>query len=343
MRERRLHSRMKRNATLPVLAAALLVTVVMSIAIGQVWIAPQKIAAMLLNLVVPTNHTWSEAEAIIIFQIRLPRTFMALLVGAGLAVAGVAMQALFKNPLADPYVLGASSGAGFGAALIISLGVVGAIYIPVAAFAGAVIATFTVYALSMIGPRSSVTLLLLSGIAIGTFFSALISYLMFVAGQNLTALVFWLMGGLWASTWQYVEITFPVILVATIILYAYARDLNLMLSGEESAQHLGVSVESLKKILLVTVSFIVGVAVAFCGIIGFVGLIVPHVVRTFTGPDHRALIPASALFGGILLIWADIVARSAIPGEEMPVGIITALLGAPFFMYLVRSRRKNIF
>lgn len=343
MRERRLHSRMKRNATLPVLAAALLVTVVMSIAIGQVWIAPQKIAAMLLNLVVPTNHTWSEAEAIIIFQIRLPRTFMALLVGAGLAVAGVAMQALFKNPLADPYVLGASSGAGFGAALIISLGVLGAIYIPVAAFAGAVIATFTVYALSMIGPRSSVTLLLLSGIAIGTFFSALISYLMFVAGQNLTALVFWLMGGLWASTWQYVEITFPVILVATIILYAYARDLNLMLSGEESAQHLGVSVESLKKILLVTVSFIVGVAVAFCGIIGFVGLIVPHVVRTFTGPDHRALIPASALFGGILLIWADIVARSAIPGEEMPVGIITALLGAPFFMYLVRSRRKNIF
>jgi len=195
----------------------------------------------------------------------------------------------------------------------------------------------------MIGPRSSVTLLLLSGIAIGTFFSALISYLMFVAGQNLTALVFWLMGGLWASTWQYVEITFPVILVATIILYAYARDLNLMLSGEESAQHLGVSVESLKKILLVTVSFIVGVAVAFCGIIGFVGLIVPHVVRTFTGPDHKALIPASALFGGILLIWADIIARSAIPGEEMPVGIITALLGAPFFMYLVRSRRKNIF
>jgi len=336
-------SRMKRNATLPVLAAALLVTVAMSIAIGQVWIAPQQIAAMLFNLIVPINHTWSDSDAIIVFLIRFPRTFMALLVGAGLAVAGVAMQALFKNPLADPYVLGASSGAGFGAALIISLGVVGAIYIPVAAFAGAVIATFTVYALSMIGPRSSVTLLLLSGIAIGTFFSALISYLMFVAGQNLTALVFWLMGGLWASTWQYVEITFPVILVATIILYAYARDLNLMLSGEESAQHLGVSVESLKKILLVTVSFIVGVAVAFCGIIGFVGLIVPHVVRTFTGPDHRALIPASALFGGILLIWADIVARSAIPGEEMPVGIITALLGAPFFMYLVRSRRKNIF
>ncbi|MGD0716749.1 MAG: iron chelate uptake ABC transporter family permease subunit [Halobacteriota archaeon] len=334
---------MKRNTTLLVLAAALLATVITSVAVGPVWIAPQKIAAMLANLVVPGNHTWSEAEAIIIFQIRLPRTFMALLVGSGLAVAGVAMQALFKNPLADPYVLGASSGAGFGAALIISLGFVSAIFVPLAAFAGAVIATFTVYALSMIGPRSSVTLLLLSGIAIGTFFSALISYLMFVAGQNLTALVFWLMGGLWASTWQYVEITFPVILVGTIILYAYARDLNLMLSGEESAQHLGVAVENLKRILLVTVSFIVGVAVAFCGIIGFVGLIVPHVVRTFTGPDHKALIPASALFGGILLIWADIVARSAIPGEEMPVGIITALLGAPFFLYLVRSRRKNIF
>jgi len=334
---------MKRNTTLLVLAAALLATIITSVAVGPVWIAPQKIAAMLANLVVPGNHTWSEAEAIIIFQIRLPRTFMALLVGSGLAVAGVAMQALFKNPLADPYVLGASSGAGFGAALIISLGLVSAIFVPLAAFAGAVIATFTVYALSMIGPRSSVTLLLLSGIAIGTFFSALISYLMFVAGQNLTELVFWLMGGLWASTWQYVEITFPVILVGTIVLYAYARDLNLMLSGEESAQHLGVAVENLKRILLVTVSFIVGVAVAFCGIIGFVGLIVPHVVRTFTGPDHKALIPASALFGGILLIWADIVARSAIPGEEMPVGIITALLGAPFFLYLVRSKRKNIF
>jgi iron complex transport system permease protein len=308
-----------------------------------VWIAPQKIAAMLANLVVPGNHTWSEAEAIIIFQIRLPRTFMALLVGSGLAVAGVAMQALFKNPLADPYVLGASSGAGFGAALIISLGVVSAIFVPLAAFSGAIIASFTVYALSMIGPRSSVSLLLLSGIALSTFFSALISYLMFVAGSNLQELVFWLMGGLWASTWQYVEITFPVVLVGTIILYAHARDLNLMLSGEESAQHLGVAVENLKRILLVTVSFIVGVAVAFCGIIGFVGLIVPHVVRTFTGPDHKALIPASALFGGILLIWADIIARSAIPGTEVPVGIITALLGAPFFMYLVRSKRKNIF
>ncbi len=334
---------MKRNTTLLVLAAALLATVITSVAVGPVWIAPQKIAAMLANLVVPGNHTWSEAEAIIIFQIRLPRTFMALLVGSGLAVAGVAMQALFKNPLADPYVLGASSGAGFGAALIISLGVVSAIFVPLAAFSGAIIASFTVYALSMIGPRSSVSLLLLSGIALSTFFSALISYLMFVAGSNLQELVFWLMGGLWASTWQYVEITFPVVLVGTIILYAYARDLNLMLSGEESAQHLGVAVENLKRILLVTVSFIVGVAVAFCGIIGFVGLIVPHVVRTFTGPDHKALIPASALFGGILLIWADIVARSAIPGEEMPVGIITALLGAPFFLYLVRSRRKNIF
>ena len=334
---------MKRNTTLLVLAAALLATVITSVAVGPVWIAPQKIAAMLANLVVPGNHTWSEAEAIIIFQIRLPRTFMALLVGSGLAVAGVAMQALFKNPLADPYVLGASSGAGFGAALIISLGVVSAIFVPLAAFSGAIIASFTVYALSMIGPRSSVSLLLLSGIALSTFFSALISYLMFVAGSNLQELVFWLMGGLWASTWQYVEITFPVILVATVILYAYARDLNLMLSGEESAQHLGVAVENLKRILLVTVSFIVGVAVAFCGIIGFVGLIVPHVVRTFTGPDHKALIPASALFGGILLIWADIIARSAIPGTEVPVGIITALLGAPFFMYLVRSKRKNIF
>ena len=334
---------MKRNTTLLVLAAALLATVITSVAVGPVWIAPQKIAAMLANLVVPGNHTWSEAEAIIIFQIRLPRTFMALLVGSGLAVAGVAMQALFKNPLADPYVLGASSGAGFGAALIISLGVVSAIFVPLAAFSGAIIASFTVYALSMIGPRSSVSLLLLSGIALSTFFSALISYLMFVAGSNLQELVFWLMGGLWASTWQYVEITFPVVLVGTIILYAYARDLNLMLSGEESAQHLGLAMENLKRILLVTVSFIVGVAVAFCGIIGFVGLIVPHVVRTFTGPDHKALIPASALFGGILLIWADIIARSAIPGTEVPVGIITALLGAPFFMYLVRSKRKNIF
>ncbi|MGZ7132990.1 MAG: FecCD family ABC transporter permease [Halobacteriota archaeon] len=334
---------MKRNTTLLVLAAALLATVITSVAVGPVWIAPQKIAAMLANLVVPGNHTWSEAEAIIIFQIRIPRTFMALLVGCGLAVAGVAMQALFKNPLADPYVLGASSGAGFGAALIISLGVVSAIFVPLAAFAGAIIASFTVYALSMIGPRSSVSLLLLSGIALSTFFSALISYLMFVAGSNLQELVFWLMGGFSASTWQYVEITFPVILVGAVILYAYARDLNLMLSGEESAQHLGVAVENLKRILLVTVSFVVGVAVAFCGIIGFVGLIVPHVVRTFTGPDHKALIPASALFGGILLIWADIIARSAIPGTEVPVGIITALLGAPFFMYLVRSKRKNIF
>ncbi|MGZ5502595.1 MAG: FecCD family ABC transporter permease [Halobacteriota archaeon] len=334
---------MKRNATLLVLAGILFVSVVAGVAIGPVWIAPQKIAAILLSLVVPTNRTWSEGEAIIVYQIRLPRTFLALLVGAGLAVAGVAMQALFKNPLADPYILGASSGAGFGAALIISLGLVSAVFVPFAAFAGAIIASFTVYALSMIGPKSSVSLLLLSGIALSTFLSAMISYLMFLSGSNLHQLVFWLMGGLWASKWVYVEVTFPIILIGTVILYAFARDLNLMLSGEESAQHLGVAVESLKKVILVTVSFIVGVAVAFCGIIGFVGLIVPHVVRTFTGPDHKALIPASALFGGILLIWADVIARSAIPGSEVPVGIITALLGAPFFLYLVRSRRKDIY
>jgi len=326
-----------------VLAGVLFVSVVVSVAIGPVWIAPGKIAAMLSNLVTPTNHTWSEAEAIIVYQIRLPRTFLALLVGAGLAVAGVAMQALFKNPLADPYILGASSGAGFGAALIISLGLVSVVFVPFAAFAGAIIASFTVYALSMIGPKSSVSLLLLSGIALSTLLSAMISYLMFLSGSNLHQLVFWLMGGLWASKWVYVEVTFPIILIGTVILYAFARDLNLMLSGEESAQHLGVAVESLKKVILVTVSFIVGVAVAFCGIIGFVGLIVPHVVRTFTGPDHKALIPASALFGGILLIWADVIARSAIPGSEVPVGIVTALLGAPFFLYLVRSRRKDIY
>ena len=332
--------------TVLALVVLLFFTVVGATAVGPVNIPPTTVAKILLGKLPLMDdlfsHSWSSVEESIILQIRLPRILLGVLVGSALAVAGAAMQGLFKNPMADPYVIGISSGAAFGATIAIVLGVQGIFSVPLMAFMGAIFSAFLVYNIARVNGQMQMETVLLSGIAVAIFFSALTSFFMYVAGENLHQIVFWLMGGLWARGWDHVGVSFVPIFIGILGIYVFARDLNVMQLGEESAMHLGIEIEQVKKILLALSSLVAGIAVSVSGIIGFVGLIIPHMVRIMVGPDHRILIPASALVGAIFLILADSVARTIISPAELPVGIITAFFGAPFFIYLLRRKKRVV-
>ncbi|HJJ47371.1 MAG TPA: iron chelate uptake ABC transporter family permease subunit [Methanocorpusculum sp.] len=306
---------------IPILFAALLASIAVSVCIGVTGFD-------LLSLDGDTVHK-------IFLDIRLPRVLGACLVGLGLAAAGCAMQGLFRNPMADPYILGTSAGGSLGAACAIAF--LGGMFLPVFAFAGSLLSTILVYIISKRNGRMSVETVLLSGIAISLFLSALLSFIMYLSGGSLQKIMFWTMGGLWNMSWSQVG-TGLLVLIGCAVLFFFSRDLNILTLGEEDAIHLGVNTERLKKLLLLVSAFITAVAVSISGCIGFVGLIIPHIMRSFTGPDHRILLPASMLSGALLLIWADTLART-LPAE-IPVGIITAFLGAPFFIYLLRRRTK---
>ena len=283
-------------------------------------------------------------EEKILFEIRLPRIILSVLVGMALATAGAVYQGLFRNPMADPYVLGASSGAALGAT--IGFAVFSGRHfsslspVSVLAFAGALLATVLVYNLARVGRRVSLTVLLLAGIAVSTFLSSLTSMLMILQGTEMQRIVFWLMGGFSAGRWSHVFDILPFIFLGFGAVMLYARDLNLMLLGEEKAHQLGVNIPRLRVVLAFSASLLVAAAVSVSGIIGFAGLVVPHMLRLVTGPDHRRLIPVSALAGGVFLLAADTVARTILAPTELPVGVITAFLGAPFFIYLLRKGKK---
>jgi iron complex transport system permease protein len=289
------------------------------------------------------SKSWSPLHEVILIDVRLPRVLLGALVGSALAVSGTTMQALFRNPMASPYILGISSGAAFGASLAIVSGLsfgIGIYTISVMAFLFASLTVFLVYEIAKVQKRVPVKTLLLTGVAVGSLFSALTSFMQYIAGEKLPRIVFWLMGGLWASSWSKVIVAFPPILLGIVVIFLFTRDLNLMLMGEETALDLGVEVEKLKKVLLIFASLATGVAVSVCGTIGFVGLIIPHVMRILVGPDHRVLLPSSCLVGAMFLIWVDTLARTIIEPTEIPVGIITALFGVPFFLYLLRKRKR---
>ena len=321
------------------LVVILCVTIVLTTAIGPVYVPPLDIVVLAGSKL----HLWTASSIpdkyeTIIFQVRLPRIFLGLLVGLALATAGTTLQGLFKNPMADPYIIGIASGAAVGAVLSITvLPHFFSIYTtPFMAFLGAVFATFLVYSIARVGGRIPVDTLLLTGIAVSLFLSAVLCFMMFMAGASLYKIFSWLMGGFWLANWAQVEIAILPIFVCFFLIYLFAKDLNAMLLGEESAQTLGINVESVKKILLILTACITAAAVCFVGTIGFVGLIIPHITRILVGPDHRILFPASALVGGIFLVWTDALARLL---GEMPVGIITAFFGAPFFIYLLKKRK----
>jgi iron complex transport system permease protein len=278
------------------------------------------------------------AETIVV-TLRLPRIALGAVVGFALGTAGVVMQGFFRNPMADPSIIGVSSGAAVGAVATIAVPVAVPFSLPLAAFLGAVLAAFGVYLLATEDGRTPVATLLLAGVAVQTFLGAVVSFLLLHSGESLRRAVFWLMGHLHLASWDDVKLVLPVALLGFGILLAYARDLNVLLLGEEDAHALGVEVERTKRLLLAVASVVTGAAVAVTGVIGFVGLVVPHVMRLLVGPDHRILLPTSALAGATFLVATDTIARSG--AAEIPVGIVTAFLGAPFFLYLLRTREVH--
>lgn len=290
----------------------------------------------------------SEVDRTIIWQIRTPRAVLALFVGALLAMAGAALQGLLRNPLADPYTVGVSSGAALGAGIAVMIGlegVGGGFGVPAVAFVFAIGAMFVVYALARSAGRVSVHSFLLAGIVVGSFLWALLSFVLALAagdpGEAQGKIIQWLLGSFNApDPWGYVRVAAPFAAFGLIALFAFARDLNIFSLGEETAMHLGIDTEKLKIIVLAVASLVTAAAVAVSGIIGFVGLVVPHICRKVFGPDHRVLIPTSALAGASLTVLADLVSRAILPPSGLPVGIVTALLGAPFFLYLLRSATK---
>lgn len=322
----------------------LLLVFVMGIAVtlGVADLSPVIVFAYILDAAIHGIPPDTSGSQTIILLIRLPRVILAALVGASLAASGTALQSLFRNPMADPFILGISSGAGFGATLVLLYGVsfgLGVFNLPLASFACGALTVFLVYTVARTGRRVPVTTLLLSGIAVSAFFSACTSFLLFSSSQNLHQVIFWMMGGLWGRGWEHVYMVLPFAVAGSAILLVHARSLNALMFGEESAHYLGVGVERLKNTLLVVTALLTGAAVAVSGIIGFVGLITPHIARLLVGPDHRILLPVSVITGAIFLVVADLASRLIIAPGELPIGILTAFCGAPFFLYLLRTRR----
>ncbi|WP_364518011.1 FecCD family ABC transporter permease [Nocardioides sp. LML1-1-1.1] len=279
-----------------------------------------------------------------LWNVRFSRIAMAVVVGASLAVAGAAMQGVFGNPLAEPSVVGVSSGAAVaaGAAIVFGLRFAGDWSIPVCAFAGGLVTTLLVYALSRSDGRTEVVTLVLTGIAVNAVASALLALLMFLGDtQARESIVFWQLGSLNGSRWSYVVVVAPLAIVGVAVALACARSLDLLALGERSARHLGVNVEALRILLIVVVALLTAAAVSFCGIVAFVGLVVPHLVRMVTGPAHRTLLVASALAGALVLICADTVARTAVAYTDLPLGMLTSLVGGPFFFWLLRRTRRT--
>ena len=291
----------------------------------------------------------------LVWMDRVPRAVLALLVGALLAMAGVALQGLLLNPLADPYTVGVSSGAALGAGIAILAGLgglAGGYGVPAVAFLFAMGAMFIVYFLARSAGRVSIHSFLLAGIVVGSFLWALLSFVLaLAAGDQANAqskIIFWLLGSFdgsgnpnTADPWAFVKIAAPFVAFGVVALFAFARDLNLFSMGEETARHLGIEAENLKVIIIAITSLITAAAVAVSGIIGFVGLVVPHICRKMFGPDHRILIPTAAFAGATLTVLADLASRAILPPSGLPVGIVTAILGAPFFLYLLKTSRPS--
>ena len=345
-------SRWRRRGLLLLPGAGIVaITMVLAVSWGSFPIPPGTIASMLWRSAtgVTTGAPWPDAWETVVFDIRLPRIILAALVGGALSQTGAVYQGLFRNPLADPYLIGVSSGAGLGATAAIAFGVplrwggLGAV--SVFAFFGALGATMLVYLLSRVGGRPSVTTLLLAGVALGAFLSSATTFLMFHTKDAFQTvhIVGWLMGSFSLASWAKVQLLGPVSIACGLLLWFYAHRLNVLQLGDEQAQQLGVSVERTRLVLIVASSLATATAVAVSGVIGFVGLIVPHAVRLVWGPDHRFLLPMSAICGAVFMILADGLARSLLSPTELPVGVVTAFCGAPFFLYLLRQRKRSVY
>ncbi len=328
-----------------VLAALVLAAALVSLSLGPVDIPVDHVASIVLSFVGIEFADVGRTEHLVIEQIRLPRILVGAVVGMALAVAGATMQGLFRNPMADPGIIGVSAGGALGAVVAIATGATGLFFLalPTFAFVGALAATFLVYGIAAVGGHFSMATLLLAGIAVNAFLGAIVSTIIIVLPDNeaLREILFWLAGGLDSRVWEHVHISAPLILVATAVILLAARDLNLLMLGDDEARAMGVRVGLTRAMLLAASALATGAAVAVSGTIAFVGLVTPHILRLVLGPDHRVLIPLSAIAGAVFVIVADTVARTIVQPAEFRVGVLTAFVGAPFFvLLLIRNKRQ---
>jgi iron complex transport system permease protein len=328
---------------------ALLIMLVLSAAIGPVAIPPLTVIKILINRLplVAFPVDWPTTFDTILYQIRLPQTVMIALTGMALAGSGAAYQGLFRNPLADPYIIGVASGAGLGAVLAMAANwpttYMGMTVIPIAAFIGALITVAVVYSLARVGRTTPITTLILAGVAVSAFTSSLTSLLMLLSTEQLHRALSWLLGGFALGGWDPVLAALPYLGVGFGILFVLGRPLNVLQFGDEQALQLGLHAEKYKIVVVAVSSLVAATAVSFTGIIGFIGLIVPHLARILWGPDYRRLIPLATITGGSVLLASDIIARTVLAPRELPVGIVTAVIGAPFFLWLLRRAKQERF
>ena len=345
-------TRLKQNRRLLILmalGALLLVCLLIAVSLGAVPISPLNIIKMTLNKMglFHFTATWQPSDETILFLIRLPRVVAGALVGSALASAGVLFQGMLRNPMADPYIIGTSAGAAFGATIAMMLPVSVAFLsfglVPIAAFFGALGAVLLVYNLAKVGGKTPIVSMLLAGFAVSAMLAAIVFLMVTLSGRTglLQNVYSFLMGSISVSGWNQIIIIAPLIIGAIVAARFLAFRLNALSLGEEGAAYLGIDVERDKLLVLALGSLLTAAAVSISGLVGFIGLVVPHAVRLVLGPDHRLLLPAAALSGAAFLVLADLFARTVLAPSEIPIGIITAIIGAPFFIYLLRHTRRE--
>lgn len=326
----------RRRIVLPILVAVLLLLMLAATMIGIVGFSPASVV----------DNLWrglsGEGADVIFWNLRLPRIVLCVLIGAVLSVSGGTYQAVFRNPLTDPYVLGISSGASLGAAVAILLGLEGSFFgVGLLALATALLTVVLIYKIASLGNRMHTATLLLTGVCFTFLATAIVSFLMVINQDKMDRIIFWTMGSFASVSWTDVLIMLPVAVAGIAVVLYHSKDLNLLLVGSETAKSLGVEVEKVKKILLLATTLMVAFAVSACGVIGFVGLVVPHCIRLVAGSDNRLIIPYSIVVGGIFLLLCDTLARTVLMPSEIPVGSVTALVGAPMFIYLLYKSKKR--
>lgn len=331
----------------PLLAVSLLlaVTFVMSIALGAVTIPPGSALQILVDKIpgVTIDGSWPAYFETILWDLRLPHAILVALTGAALAGSGAAFQGLFRNPLADPYLIGVASGAGLGAIIIMSIPQAGRYLVPLGAFLGALGTIIAVYQLAKVGQIVPLTTLILAGVAIGSFTSAMTSFLMLISNQMVLQAMGFLLGGSTVSGWDPLAIALPYFTIGLTLLIFSGHSLNVLQFGEEQARQLGLPVEKVKLFIIISASLTTAAAVSFSGVIGFIGLVVPHIIRILWGGDYKRMIPLSIIGGAVTLLISDILARIVMAPGYLPVGIVTALVGAPFFLWILRRAKKEVF
>lgn len=326
----------------------LLLSVVVSLSLGSANLPLSHVWGIILHqlpfLEGIIDPNWAASSEQIILKVRLPRVILAILVGACLSLAGAGFQGVLRNPLADPYTLGVASGSAVGAAFIILFGfhtiLFGTWTIPLVAFVTGLISLLIVLRLANVQGKYKLETIILSGVVVSAFLGAIVSFMVSMSDQVVNEIVFWLMGSLALRGWSFTFVLMPYLAIGLVVLLSYGRTLNLFALGERQAAHLGVNIKRTRLVVLIVSTLITAAAVSIVGTIGFVGLVVPHLVRLLVGPDYRLLLPLTVIFGAIYVLWADTIARTLLSPTEIPLGVVTAVLGAPFFAYLLRRNKQ---